>query len=100
MDIKMSQFGSTLCTRLSGRKAYSIIDATLNSTADIVVFDFEGVDSITNSFADETFGRLAAEKGIGTLRSCTTFRNIDRNSALLVRSVMERRMAFQAAACS
>ena len=93
MDIKMNQFGSSLCTRISGRKAYLIINEILDSTNEIVVFDFDGVDLITNSFADETFGRLAAERDINNLRLHTTFKNINRNTALLVRSVMEHRIA-------
>lgn len=91
--MKMNQFGSSLCTRISGRKAYSIINEILDSTTDVIVFDFDGIDLITNSFADETFGRIAAERGMDNLRSHTTFKNINRNSALLVRSVMERRIA-------
>ena len=93
MKITMSQFGTSLCTRASGRAAYALINDALNSSAgEKVFFDFSDVFSVTNSFADETFGRLASERGIDFLRQNTTFGEIDKNIALLIRTAMDRRV--------
>lgn len=93
MKITMSQFGTSLCTRASGRAAYALINDALNTSInEKVFFDFSNVFSVTNSFADETFGRLVSERGIEFLRKNTTFGEIDRNIALLIRTVMDRRV--------
>ena len=52
---------------------------------------FAGVDSVTNSFADELFGHLAFEFGMDKLRMVTSFTNINQSSARFIRSVMDRR---------
>ena len=93
MKISMSQFGTSLCTRASGRAAYALINDALNSSAgERVFFDFSNVRSVTNSFADESFGRLASERGMDFLRQNTTFGEIDRDIALLIRTAMDRRI--------
>lgn len=86
----MKDLGTTLCTRQSGRQAYVDVKAALDK-GDTVVFDFAGVDSVTNSFADELFGRLAFEFGMDNLRMVTSFTNINQSSARFIRSVMDRR---------
>ncbi len=90
MRIDMRQFGTTLCTRASGRAAYDLISSALSSGGAFVELDFSAVDSVTNSFADEAFGRLAEERGIAKLRTQTTFKNINRDSALMIRCAMDR----------
>lgn len=91
MVVKMTEFGTSLTTRVAGRSAYKTICSIMVSSSDVVVFDFLGVDSITNSFADEVFGRLALEFGMGELRRTTTFRNIKPFWAHVVRSAMDTR---------
>jgi hypothetical protein len=91
MDIEMSSFGTSLTTRVAGRSAYKEIVSKIESSDDTVVFDFSGVDSITNSFADEVFGRLALDFGIDQLREFTTFRSIKPFWAHVVRSAMDTR---------
>lgn len=94
MKIALREFGTSLCTRASGRAAYTFINKALDDAGagDVVTLDFSGVGSVTNSFADEVFGQLAAERGMGFLRNHTTFTNIDRNIALLIRGTMDRRI--------
>ena len=93
MKIAMSQFGTSLCTRASGRAAYDLINEALDtSNGEIVFFDFSDVFSVTNSFADESFGRLASERGMDFLRKNTTFGEINRDIALLIRMAMDRRI--------
>lgn len=94
MQIRMSDFGSSLCTRSSGRLVYSLIIDSLNdSKSNRIVFDFSGVDSVTNSFADEVFGRLVCELGMDTLKSRTTFVNVKVFPAKVIRMAMNNRDA-------
>ena len=88
--MSMNNYGTTLCTRQSGRIAYeAVMDAF--DHGETVVFDFSGVDSVTNSFADELFGRLALQLGMEKLKQLTSFVNVNATSARFIRSVMERR---------
>ncbi|MDO4539331.1 MAG: STAS-like domain-containing protein [Coriobacteriales bacterium] len=93
MVIAMREFGRSLVTRASGRAAYAQIAETLDAAGDVVVFDFNGVDSITNSFADEVFGHLVADMGMDALRVRTTFAGIAPFWARIVRSAMDAREA-------
>ena len=91
MVIEMKEFGRSLVTRASGRKAYEKIAPMVMSATERVVFDFDGVDTITNSFADEVFGRMVFEVGMDELRARTTFRGIQPFFARVVRSAMDLR---------
>ena len=95
----MSDFGASLGTRASGRRVYDVVSRSMLLGDPAVVFDFSGVCTVTNSFADEVFGRLAFEHGIDFLRSNTKFVNIDRFSAMVVRDAMENRNARRDKAC-
>lgn len=91
MVIKMNQFGTSLTTRVAGEKAYNLIKSTIDSSKEIVVFDFEGVNLVTNSFADQVFGVLTIELGLETLKSSTTFRNIKPIWASVIRRAVDFR---------
>lgn len=91
MVIEMKEFGRSLVTRASGRSAYQKIAPVVMSATERVVFDFAGVDTITNSFADEVFGRMVFETGMDELRARTTFRGIAPFSARVVRHAMDLR---------
>lgn len=95
MNVEMKKFGTVLSTRQSGRVAFDEV-APMVRAGKKIVFDFCGVDSVTNSFADELFGRLVMEFGFSALRASTSFIGIDSFSALSIRTAMERR----AAACA
>ncbi len=90
MVIAMKDFGLSLCTRESGRAAFKEIESSF-ATEFNVIFDFAEVNSITNSFADEVFGRLVLQHGIDNVRNRTHFANINRSSALTIRTAIERR---------
>ncbi len=98
MVIKMNEFGTSLVTRVSGRAAYDKIIASTDNLAGKTTFDFEGVETITNSFADEVFGRIALERGLSEMKECTTFVNIRPFWARVVRNAINNRAAeFEAA---
>ncbi|WP_198009262.1 STAS-like domain-containing protein [Atopobium sp. oral taxon 199] len=88
----MNTFGTSLVTRSAGRSAFSQISQAFDSSSqDVVTFDFEGVNTITSSFADEVFGRLAYELGFNELRRRTTFTHISTFWATIVRSAIDAR---------
>lgn len=89
MLVEMAEFGSVLGTRVAGREAYQIIMERTNSLSEKVIFDFSGVTTITNSFADEVFGRMVVEMGMDALRERTTFKNIGGMWARVVRGAMD-----------
>lgn len=93
MIVKMSDFGASLCTRVAGRKAYDEIMASTGSLSSPTVFDFSGVETITNSFSDEVFGRMVLGIGMDAMRSVTSFRNVDRFMAMVIRRSMDAREA-------
>lgn len=95
MIVRMNEFGRSLTTRAMGRDVYRQINRLLSSSDETVAFDFLGVDSITNSFADEVFGRLALELGIDELQSRTSFKNISLFWARVVRQAIDARAAEQ-----
>lgn len=96
MTVTMSDFGQSLTTRAAGRAAYDHIAGPVSRVSQggqTVVFDFDGVRTITNSFADEVFRRLVAGMGFDEFRRRTTFRNIHGLWARVVRSAMDSRTA-------
>lgn len=91
MIVQMNQYGAALCTRQSGRAAYDEIAKAFLSSREKVTFDFTGVDTVTNSFADEVFGRMAAQLGMAGLRERTSFKNVKPLIAFTIRGAMESR---------
>ncbi len=95
MIIQMAEFGRALVTRVAGRSAFTKISKEIQSADGIVTFDFAGVDSITNSFADEVFGRMVCEIGIAEMKERATFKNISPFWARIVRAAMDSRASQQ-----
>lgn len=91
MVISMKDFGASLGTRVAGRSAYDDIMTKSGQLTEPVVFDFSGVTTITNSFADEVFGRMVSEIGMVEMRARTSFRGVDPFWARIIRSAMDRR---------
>lgn len=91
MTVTMGDFGQSLTTRAAGRAAYGRIAGLFSQEGRVVVFDFDGVRTITNSFADEVFGRLVAEMGFDEFRGRTAFKNIRGLWARVVRSAIDSR---------
>ena len=91
MVIEMKEFGRSLVTRASGRMAYGKIFPMVKSATDLVVFDFSGVETVTNSFADEVFGHMVFDMGMEELRARTTFRGVQPFMAKVIRSAMDLR---------
>ena len=63
MIVKLKQFGESLSTRQAGKDAYGGFLSTLSKldTDEIIEIDFEGISSLSPSWADEFFSPLLAE---------------------------------------
>jgi hypothetical protein len=64
-ELKIAEkFGKTLLTRSAGKRLRaSLFELLVTDSVDLLVLDFNGVDSISTSFADEAFGKLINEIG-------------------------------------
>jgi hypothetical protein len=58
MKIELRKFGSVLTSRPDGREAFAAVRSTLDLTAPKVEIDFNGVLSLSPSWADEFFSAL------------------------------------------
>lgn len=63
MKIELKKFGIVLTSRPAGKEAFAAIRPTLDPDANIVEIDFEGILSLSPSWADEFFGALEGMYG-------------------------------------
>lgn len=74
MQINFGHINSSLGTRVLGQKMRLEIEESLNNGV-FVIFNFEGVNTISHSFADECFGKLLLSWSIDDLKAKSTFQN-------------------------
>ncbi len=58
MIIKLEKFGKVLTSRPAGKEAFLAIRPTLDQKADVVEIDFDGIISLSPSWADEFLTEL------------------------------------------
>ena len=69
-------FGENLGTRMLGNDVREkLLPLILNNEK--VVLDFQGVDVVSNSFADECIAKLLLYMSFEELKSKTTFKNVN-----------------------
>lgn len=90
--VRMSDYGTSLATRASGRKAREDIEVAMIFETRPVVLDFAGVTTVSNSFADECLGKLVSQYGLEELRHKASFEHISHDQALMVRLAIDRRV--------
>ena len=90
---KFNTYGQELATRILGKKVREVILPLINETgAEKLVLDFEGVNIVTNSFADECLAKLIYEMPLETLKSKTTFRNLNDTARKYIAFAFQRRL--------
>ena len=72
MKIIFCKYGSSFGTRAFAENLRSTVREEINNN-EKVVFDFTGVRVVSNSFADELFGKLIKEIGFDVFKDKTTF---------------------------
>jgi hypothetical protein len=74
MIIEFGHIGKQLGTRIAGASVREqIVDAIKNDQK--VVFDFTGVEVVSNSFADECFAKLTLFFSLDKVKESTHFQN-------------------------
>ena len=84
------QFGQDLGTRQLGVKARMAL-LPLLQTDNKVVLNFEGVNVVSNSFADESIAKLLIEMSLEDLKSKTTFKGLNPIAKESVLTAIQRR---------
>lgn len=59
---------------------------------EITIFDFDSVNLILNSFADECFGKLIKEVGLEKTKKLTTFENMNPCVELVIKKAIKDRI--------
>lgn len=78
MLIRFAENLDLIKSREGGRLAKQKFELlfSIATTTNPVIFDFEGVSSISSSFADEFFGKQIRDMGFTEFKSITTFKNL------------------------
>lgn len=74
MEIQFNKFGKSFGTRRLGQEVRKSIISELR-TDNFVIFNFEGVEVVSNCFADECLAKLLDEFDFGFIKKNTTFKN-------------------------
>lgn len=91
MIIQFKNINNSLGTRRLGKEIRNEISQNFNNS-DIIVFDFDGIELISNSFADECFGKLVEDFGFNYVKSKTTFRNVNPFVNIVVKKAITDRL--------
>ena len=87
---RFTNYGSQLGTRQLGAKVRADLMKEM-ATGEKVVLDFEGVEMVGNSFADECLGKLLLTMPLKELQEKTTFKNLEGLSRVSVSAALRRR---------
>ena len=85
-----SQFVS-LGSREAGQRALSFLRNVLSASSEVIVLDFEDVNIVSSSFADEVLGRLFVELGPVKFMTRIKLKNADRETMALIDRAMVQR---------
>ncbi|ACM61771.1 uncharacterized protein DUF4325 [Caldicellulosiruptor bescii] len=88
--IKLNEYGNIICSRENGEVVREKILKEIKN-GNIVVINFEGVEMINHSFADEAFGKLLYDLSEDVLRNQIKFVNAnDDIKGMIKMALMER----------
>lgn len=85
-----AQYGAYLGTRPLGARVREDLKKIMEQE-EKVILDFDGVEVVANSFADECLGKLLLEMSLEELQSKTTFRNLEGLPRISVSVALRRR---------
>lgn len=92
MKILFNKYGASLGTRHLGRIVKKDLDDIFMETDDIIILDFNNVNIVTNSFADEVFGTKIAEIGFEEFKKRTTFVNLTPFLSMCIKKAIMNRL--------
>lgn len=91
VTFKFITLGENLGTRLLGEKARNLLLPLIQGDEQVVL-DFEGVDVVSNSFADECLAKLLLVMPLSELKKRTTFRGLNDFARRNIAVAFKRRM--------
>jgi len=91
-EMKLSEYGTFLGTRELGKKVKEAMEKDL-LLGDPLIVNFSDVHGITNSFADECFGKFLLEKGKQFFVEKIKFSNLDPTEKSILNFVLYNRTA-------
>jgi len=87
---KFSKYGDSMGTRLLGAQIRADLRPLLDGE-EKVVLDFCGIDTVTNSFADECIAKLLLEMSLDELKAKTTFTGLTPMTERSILTALKRR---------
>lgn len=93
---KFVTIGENLGTRVLGEKVRNMLLPIILGN-EKVVFDFEGVNMVSNSFADECLAKLLLSMPLEELKRRTTFRGVNNFVRKNIAVAFKRRMLIMKA---
>ena len=87
---KFSKYGDSMGTRLLGARIRADLRPLLDGD-EKVVLDFTGLDTVTNSFADECITKLLLEMPLDELKAKTTFAGLTPMTERSILTALQRR---------
>lgn len=87
---KFSKYGDSMGTRLLGAQIRADLRPLLDGK-EKVVLDFSGIDTVTNSFADECIAKLLLEMSLDELKAKTTFTGLTPMTERSILTALKRR---------
>lgn len=91
ITFKFNQFGEYLGTRMLGASVREQLLPLIDGE-EKVILDFEGVDVVSNSFADECLAKLLLTRSLEDLKQRTTFRGLNDFAKKNIALAFKRRM--------
>jgi anti-sigma regulatory factor (Ser/Thr protein kinase) len=89
---KFNQFNENLGTRQLGAKAREQLLAMMQESDEKISLDFEGVNVVSNSFADECLAKLLLHYSLDELKKRTTFVSLNDFARLNIAVAFKRRL--------
>lgn len=89
--IELGEIGTHLGTRFAGASVREKIEAIFETTEKFV-FDFTGVETVSNSFADECFAKLTFKFEMDKIKEKTTFQNASPFIKAVIANAFEDRL--------
>jgi hypothetical protein len=97
MTIQFKHIGLHLGTRVHGAEIRGEIVEAMK-LSDKIVFDFEGVETVSNSFADECFAKLTLFFSMEEIKAKTTFINAIPFIKAVIANSFKARLSLEEAA--
>lgn len=96
---RFREFGEHLGTRQLGEKVREQLLPLIQQGDEKVCLDFEGVDVVSNSFADECIAKLLLLMTLEELKRRTTFSSLNEFARKNIAIAIKRRIEALAIAC-